>query len=90
LTVCRQTVEVVREAPEKPASKTCAAVGFRQQRNVPQALLARARFSAKDFAAMMSGAKIAVTKVIPGMFTHEKIAGAEDGRMFKDGYDPIK
>jgi hypothetical protein len=37
LTVCRQTVEVVREAPEKPASRICAAVGFRQQRNVPQA-----------------------------------------------------
>ena len=33
----RQTVEVVREAPEKPASRTYAAVGFRQQRNVPQA-----------------------------------------------------
>jgi hypothetical protein len=32
----RQTVEVVREAPEKPASRTCAPVGFRQQRNVPQ------------------------------------------------------
>ena len=26
----------------------------------------------------------------PTSFTHEKIAGAEDGRMFKDGYDPIK
>ena len=32
----RQTVEVVREAPEKPASRTCAAVGFRLKRNVPQ------------------------------------------------------